>query len=92
MTSRPHDHIWRKVRLVVLARDNHLCQLKRHGCTTHATQVDHIIPVSEGGQLLDPSNLRASCAFCNLSRNATRNAELATAAAGGADAPPSRVW
>jgi 5-methylcytosine-specific restriction enzyme A len=70
MASTPYDHNWRKVRLWVLARDGHRCQLQRKGCTGTATQVDHIIPLIEGGDRLAPSNLRASCTHCNTSDGA----------------------
>jgi 5-methylcytosine-specific restriction endonuclease McrA len=37
-------------------------------CTVRATQVDHIVPISEGGAMYDPANLRAACAPCNNGR------------------------
>lgn len=55
---------WRKTRARILARDRHRCQLKLPGCTTLATQVDHVIPVTAGGTDAD-GNLRAACATCN---------------------------
>jgi len=53
---------WRKLRARVLMRDGHRCQL----CGAPATDVDHVLPVSEGGPD-DPRNLRALCASCNRS-------------------------
>ena len=76
-SPRPYDHHWQQVRLVVLDRDQHHCQLQLAGCTGHATHVDHIVPLSEGGARLDPDTLRASCRPCNLRRNRLRQAELA---------------
>ena len=52
----------RRTRAVVMIRDGHRCQL----CGAPATDVDHVLPVSEGGRD-DPSNLRALCAHCNRS-------------------------
>jgi hypothetical protein len=50
------------------------------------------MPLSEGGARLDPINLRASCQYCNLARNATRASALADALSAGSDAAPSRSW
>lgn len=66
---------WRRVRQYVLARDGHLCRVpNRDGqpCLAPATHADHITPRSAGGAFLDPDNLRAACASCNLSRGADR--------------------
>lgn len=60
---------WRKVRAQILQRDNYRCQIKGYGCLHEATEVDHILPVSMGGEWFDDSNLRASCRPCNLARN-----------------------
>jgi 5-methylcytosine-specific restriction endonuclease McrA len=60
---------WRRIRLEVLQRDNNQCQIKGEGCTSVAQQVDHILPVSMGGDWFDKENLRASCARCNNNRN-----------------------
>ena len=83
---------WRAVRASVLARDRLECQLHLVGCTGRAEHVDHIIPLSEGGARLDPTNLRASCRHCNLSRNGSRAAQLSAAFAGQVGASPSRRW
>lgn len=60
---------WRKVRAKVLERDAHRCQIRGQGCTQHATEVDHILPVAMGGEWYDEENLRASCSRCNNARN-----------------------
>ena len=52
---------WRAVRMRVLRRDP-MCKI----CGTKpSTVVDHIIPVSRGGRLLDPLNLQGACWDCN---------------------------
>lgn len=66
---------WRKVRLTVLERDAYLCQIRGTNCTTTATEVDHIVPISKGGAKYDPANLRASCHKCNNSRIDRRRQE-----------------
>lgn len=59
---------WRRVRAHVLARDNYTCQIRGPRCTHAATHVDHIVRRRDGGAVLDPANLRASCAACNVGR------------------------
>lgn len=58
------DAAWRRVRLAVLRRDRYICQW----CGDPATQVDHVVPLIEGGERLAPSNLVASCLPCNARR------------------------
>lgn len=55
-----------KIRRTVLTRDGNRCQIHLDGCTTIATQVDHIRPREVAGDGVD--NLRAACAWCNNSR------------------------
>jgi hypothetical protein len=65
---------WRKLRESVLNRDGHLCQVPVAGgrrCGAHATHVDHITPLANGGAKWDPTNCRAACQPCNLSRGAS---------------------
>ena len=93
---RAYDSTWRQMRLLILQRDRGVCQIGLPGCTLVAGHVDHIVPLSEGGARLDPSNLRASCERCNLRRNALRRPgledALGEALSGQAQASPSRVW
>lgn len=56
---------WRAVRSHVLARDMHRCQILGPRCSLVATEVDHIIPLADGGAAYDPKNLRAACKRCN---------------------------
>lgn len=56
---------WKTIRKRVLERDGHTCQVRLPGCTTTATTVDHIVPVSWGGDWYALDNLRAACAGCN---------------------------
>jgi hypothetical protein len=68
-TTRPeYRGAWPRIRKAILERDNHLCQIRAARCTTHATHVDHIIPVTQGGPWWEPTNLRAACQNCNLGR------------------------
>ena len=54
---------WRSIRAGILARDGHRCQL----CGRPANEVDHIIPLADGGSDVE-GNLRALCRACNLAR------------------------
>lgn len=89
--ATPYDHDWQRVRLQVLARDAHQCQIRLTGCTGRAEQVDHVIPLAEGGARLDPDNLRSSCRWCNLSRGRGRQRALADAL-GAQSQPSAQRW
>ena len=56
---------YRRLRLLVLARDRGVCQINGPTCTHVATVVDHIIARADGGDCYDPHNLRAACRACN---------------------------
>lgn len=64
--QRGYGWAWEKLRKVILARDNYLCQacLEQDGRATPATHCDHIVSKAKGGTD-DPSNLRALCAPCH---------------------------
>jgi 5-methylcytosine-specific restriction endonuclease McrA len=69
--SHPDTARWRRIRKIVLERDHRECCY--YGCGREATQVDHIHPVSLGGDYYALDNLRAICAHHNASRgNGTR--------------------
>jgi 5-methylcytosine-specific restriction endonuclease McrA len=56
---------WRRIRAAVLARDNHICQVRIRGvCTGVATCVHHTLGRAVTGD--DPRFLVASCRSCNL--------------------------
>ena len=68
MAKPQYSGPWQRIRPQILARDGGTCQIGAPGCTTIATQVDHITPVHAGGAWYDPTNLRAACANCNNRR------------------------
>jgi 5-methylcytosine-specific restriction endonuclease McrA len=91
MTKRvaPYTHrCWPHLRLMVLRRDGWVCQVRRPGCQTTATHCDHIVPweldPTTGGAWFDPDNLRAACAFCNVSRKRRSRQAITN--------EPSRAW
>ena len=55
---------WDKIRASVLFKANHLC----HYCGAKANEVDHVIPLSQGGTN-KADNLVASCKTCNARKN-----------------------
>lgn len=68
MAKPQYSGPWRRIRRQILDRDSNLCQIRSNGCTVIATEVDHIIPTTQGGAWFDPLNLRASCFNCNNKR------------------------
>lgn len=85
------DPEWRRVRPIVLARDEHRCQIHGPRCTGQGTDVDHRIPLDEGGAPFDLDNLRAACPPCNRGRGQARLAALAKLNRQTPPAP-SREW
>ncbi len=75
MAKPQYSGPWQRLRPQILARDGGTCQIGAPGCTTIATQVDHITPVHAGGAWYDPANLRAACANCNNRRPDNRRTE-----------------
>ena len=53
----------------ILERDNFTCQCCGQSAPNVRLEVDHIIPVAEGGTD-DETNLRTTCYACNRGRNA----------------------
>ncbi len=75
---------WRQLRLRVLARDAHRCQIQGPRCILIATEVDHVVPNDDHS----PSNLRAACRVCHASKSANEGvASRATIAARGKRPP-----
>lgn len=63
---------WRRKRASILARDKYQCQCegcKARGLITMADEVDHIVPICQGGTD-DDSNLRAINTECHKAKTA----------------------
>jgi 5-methylcytosine-specific restriction protein A len=69
---RLNTRAYRRLRVWILDRDRHACQIHGPNCTRAATEVDHVICRADGGDCFDPSNLRAACRPCNAWRAAVR--------------------
>lgn len=92
MSDTPYGAHWRTVVCpAILERDSHECQIRGPRCTGTATDVDHIIPWSEGGAWYDDANLRAACAPCNRGRSSKRLQAMAHLNRQ-TPATPSREW
>lgn len=93
------SYVWKtKIRPAILARDGFACQIRGPRCKRVANVVDHVLPLSLGGDPFDPANLRAACATCNSGRSVgqpTRRRRKAAAGFSYLDDRypfPSRVW
>lgn len=61
-------HRWRKLRSHILRRDHNTCHLCGGYITHGAGTADHLRPVSLGGAIYDPRNLKAAHMWCNRVR------------------------
>ncbi len=71
------NNSWFWVRKDVLRRDRYTCSICKKRFRKKYLDVDHIIPVTIGGQLFDKKNLRTLCKECHkaksdLDRNALK--------------------
>jgi len=74
MAHRFYDSTrWRNLRDMVIARHPLCEQCKSKGLTTIATQVDHILPIEEGGNPTDWTNLQPLCASCHSKKTRKEN-------------------
>jgi len=63
---RGYDARWEKVRLVKL-RSNPLCEMcERDGAITEATEVHHVVPIANGGEIYVMENLMSLCHSCHM--------------------------
>lgn len=56
-----------RIRRIVLARANGMCEILGPSCSEIATDADHIVPVAEGGTD-DLSNFQAGCPPCHKAK------------------------
>ena len=61
-SKRGYDHRWVRVRLAYITANPLCVTCEREGLVTQASQVDHIVPLRNGGARLDPANLQSLCA------------------------------
>lgn len=66
--SRTSDRAHRARRRRVFARDGHECQIRGPHCTGNADELDHVIPLAEGGPDTD-ENTQAACSPCHKAKS-----------------------
>ena len=66
--QRGYDYDWQKVRRRVLNRDQWTCHYCQKKLLNSDATVDHIIPISRGGNRLDANNLVAACRSCSSAK------------------------
>ncbi len=67
-TQRGYGWQWRKLRRLILERDNHLCQEHlRQGKLVPATDVDHVVSKASGGTDSE-NNLQSLCRACHQTK------------------------
>lgn len=63
------NNSWYWIRKDVLRRDRYTCRICKKRFRKKFLDVDHIIPVQMGGQLLDKTNLRTLCKECHKAKS-----------------------
>lgn len=66
---------WRNIRASVLASAPLCIVCDKAGITTIATQVDHIIPIEQGGNPTAVDNLQSLCDSCHSKKTLNENTE-----------------
>lgn len=61
---------WQRVRRVIYYRDGGICMKCGVTVDVGSFHVDHIMPISKGGEEFDLANLELSCPPCNLKKGA----------------------
>lgn len=76
-SERGYDVRWQRLRRMVLSAQPLCVECQRQGSTTLAVDVDHIIPIAQGGAVLDETNLQPLCRSCHnrKTRNEQRHGE-----------------
>jgi 5-methylcytosine-specific restriction protein A len=65
-----NSRAWKAARTMQL-NAHPLCQVcLKENVIRGAWGVDHIVPISEGGEKLDPNNFQSVCASCHASKHA----------------------
>ena len=66
---------WSHVREVVYVRDGGICMKCGRRVTKKNFHVDHVIPISKGGDEWDLNTLELSCPDCNLQKSTREEIE-----------------
>jgi 5-methylcytosine-specific restriction protein A len=66
---------WRKLRDYQIAREPLCRECLSRGHVCAAVEVDHIVPLSRGGEELDENNIQSLCAKCHRAKSMREAAE-----------------
>lgn len=91
--KRGYGSAWsNRIRPGILRRDKYLCQpCLQGGVLTDASQVDHIIPKSQGGTD-SPDNLQSICASCHRLKTQAESKGATGCDVNGRPLDPSHHW
>lgn len=64
--ARGYDRRWAKVRRNVLERDGWRCFCDGTECSGWATEVHHVLPIQQGGRVLDADNCVSCSHGCHM--------------------------
>ena len=67
--EKPSRARWSKTRLRVLDRDGWMCVK----CGKQAREVDHILPLEQGGKIYNSPNLQSLCRGCHIEKTRGEN-------------------
>lgn len=70
---RGYDSAWRRLRNAYI-RQHPICEMQHECDGDPADEVDHIIPIADGGERLDEDNLQSLCKACHTHK--THNIDL----------------
>ena len=91
--NRNYGADWKRARLACLKRCKWRCEIRLDGCQGAASQVDHIVPVSQGGHH-DQANLRGACSACHARITAQQGGGYRQGGRRGGDPPSTSriIW
>lgn len=68
-----NSRVWRKTRALWLEKQPMCKHCERNGLTTAANVVDHILPISQGGDKLNDRNFQSLCKKCHDKKSASES-------------------
>ena len=71
--SRGYNYQWTQLRQRVLRRRPFCVVCERAGVIQLAQELDHIVPLVQGGSRLDEANLQPLCRVCHAAKTAGEN-------------------
>ena len=75
MSSIHHTPAWARLRERIRRRDAVCVLCAARGETTPGDDVDHIVPIKDGGAAWDESNLQFLCRACHIKKTAAEDSQ-----------------